>query len=41
VFRLIDEFARRQLGAFDNGVNLAKGALEVAVGNESEIGRHP
>jgi len=30
-FRLIDEFVRRQLSAFDNGVNLAKSALEVAI----------
>jgi len=27
-FRLIDEFARRQLCAFDNGANFAKSALD-------------
>lgn len=41
VFRFVDEFARRQLGAFNYGVDFAKCALEVAIGNESEIGRHP
>jgi hypothetical protein len=33
--------ASRPFCAFDNGVNFAKSALEVAIGNESEIGRHP
>lgn len=34
VFCFIDEFAGRQLSAFDNSVDFAKSALEVAIGNE-------